>query len=226
MKLECNRFQGLLEYLLKSFAKVYVQAEIICNILEEEFAVSKNKNQMASMGTKGLIGLALGAICGIIFVYLGGTEVAWIATTTRVFDMTGQVFLRLLRMVIVPLVFCCITNAIVGLDELSVLRKLGTKTFGYFFVTSCVFATLGIVVTQVVRPGDYFTLEQFQNATYSGEPIHVFDTIIGFIPTNIIQSMANTELLQIIIFCVFFGVAILALGEKARVLADGYYRKG
>jgi len=181
-------------------------------------AKMKERN-VASMGVKGLIGMGFGVVCGIILVQLGGTEVPWILQATKVFDMIGQIFLRMLRMIIVPLVFCCITNAIIGLKELRMLRKLGTKTFAYFFITSCIFATLGIVVAQVIQPGNAFTLEQFQNAAYDGEAINFMNTVVNFFPSNIIQSMANTELLQIIVFCVFLGISILALGEKAQVLA-------
>lgn len=179
----------------------------------------KKERSMVDMGIKGLIGLALGIVFGFILIALGGSEVAWIASLLAGLNCIGQIFLRMLRMIVVPLVFCCITNAIIGLEEISSLRKLGLKTFAYFFITSCIFSVFGIMFTKIIKPGNAFTLEQFQNATYEGSAASFLDAIVNFFPNNIIQSMANTELLPIIVFCVFFGIAILAMGEKGQPVA-------
>ena len=73
-------------------------------------------NKMVDLGIKGLIGLVLGAAFGLLLIFLGGRETPWIATLLTYMDLLGQIFLRLLKMIVVPLVFCCITNAIIGLE--------------------------------------------------------------------------------------------------------------
>ncbi len=177
------------------------------------------KSTMISTGIRGLIGLGLGVVCGIIFMSLGGAEVAWIKQVTVVFDTIGNIFLRLLRMMVVPLVFCCITNAIVDLKEVKLLRNLGIKALLYFFITSCIFSIFGIVYAKLLSPGTAFTLEQFKAASYDGNAASFATALVGFFPNNIFESMAKMELLPIIVFCIFFGVAILSLGEKAKTLA-------
>ena len=178
------------------------------------------QRSMTDIGIIGLIALGIGVACGFGLIALGGTDTPWIATLLTYLNTIGQIFLRLLKMIVVPLVFCCITNAIINLKEISLLKTLGVKTFVFFFLTSCVFSCFGILFAKIIRPGDAFTLEQFQNATYEGSSANFLDALVNFVPENIVQSMANTSLLQIIIFCVFFGAAILAMGEKGRTVAN------
>ena len=180
----------------------------------------KPKKSMKDIGIIGLICLAAGIVFGFVLIKLGGTETPWIATMLKYINLVGQIFLRLLKMIVVPLVFCCITNAIVNLKSVSLLKSLGLKTFAYFFCTSCIFSLFGILFAKLLQPGAAFTLEQFQAASYSGSSANFMDAVLDFFPQNIVQSMANTSLLQIIVFCAFFGAAILALGEKGQTLAN------
>ena len=85
----------------------------------------KKKKSMLNLGVLGLIGLAVGLIVGFILLGLGGKETPWIGTTLTYINTVGQIFLRLLKMIVVPLVFCCITNAIIKLRDVKLLRSLG-----------------------------------------------------------------------------------------------------
>ena len=177
-------------------------------------------NKMVDLGIKGLIGLVLGAAFGLLLIFLGGRETPWIATLLTYMDLLGQIFLRLLKMIVVPLVFCCITNAIIGLEEIVLLRTLGLKTFIYFFVTGCIFSMIGIFVAKLLKPGAAFTMEEFQNISFNGDSANFLNAILDFFPENIVLACAETNLLQIIIFCAFFGAAILALGERGKTIAN------
>lgn len=181
--------------------------------------MSKERS-MVDLGIKGLIGLFVGIICGFILMYFGGKDTPWIASLLSYLYCLGQIFLRLLKMIVVPLVFCCITNAIIGLKEIGLLRSLGLKTFVYFFATSSIFSFIGIVVAKTLKPGAAFTLEQFKNATFNGNSANLLSAIVEFFPDNIVKACANTSLLQIIVFCAFFGAAILSLGEKGKTVAN------
>lgn len=181
--------------------------------------MAKEKS-MVDLGIKGLIGLLAGVVCGFILMYLGGKETPWIAQLLVYLDCLGQIFLRLLKMIVVPLVFCCITNAIIGLGEIALLRSLGLKTFAYFFCTSCIFSFIGVMVTKLLKPGAAFTLEQFKNASFDGSSANFINAIIDFFPDNIVKAAANTSLLQIIVFCAFFGAAVLSLGERGKTVAN------
>lgn len=181
--------------------------------------MAKEKS-MVDLGIKGLVGLFIGVICGLILMYLGGKETPWIAQLLAYLDCAGQIFLRLLKMIVVPLVFCCITNAIIGLGEIALLKSLGLKTFIYFFCTSCFFSLIGIFVAKALKPGAVFTLEQFKNVTFNGNSANFLTAVIEFFPDNIIKACAETSLLQIIVFCAFFGAAVLSLGEREKTVAN------
>ena len=105
--------------------------------------------------TKILIGLIVGAVAGVTSNYLwrDAPQLLWIVD--NIANPIGQIFLRMLFMVVVPLVFTSLALGVAGLGDLRKLGRIGGKTFGFFLLTTALAVTLGLLLANVVRPGDY-----------------------------------------------------------------------
>src|SRR5947199_96265 len=105
--------------------------------------------------TKILAGLVTGAVVGLVAkLWLGGKAPIVVHANDWVAGPVGQVFLRLLFMIVMPLVFASISLGVAGLGDLRRIGRVGTKTIGYFIVSTALAATLGLFLVSVVRPGE------------------------------------------------------------------------
>jgi dicarboxylate/amino acid:cation (Na+ or H+) symporter, DAACS family len=176
--------------------------------------------------TRILLGLALGAIAGIsVNLAAGGAQ--WVATVNRyVTGPAGQIFLRLLFMVVIPLVFATLSLGVAGLGDLKNLGRVGAKTLGYFFVTTALAAALGLTLVNVVRPGeglDPSTIDRLQGL-YAGQAQERFaasratefgiDTFVQIVPRNPLRAAADMDMLGLIFFAVVFGVALALIPSE------------
>ena len=130
----------------------------------------------------------------------------------------GDIFLRMLKMLIVPLVFFSITSGICKMGDVKQLRNVGLRYVLWIVISAVFAATVGMVAALIVQPGKGTTdflagAEAAEAASYS-----FIDNVVSWFPTNIVESMVNANLLQIIVFSLFLGIALLALGEKAAAL--------
>lgn len=168
-----------------------------------------------NLPTQILIGLILGVIVGL-FV---SVEVA-----NTYFRPFGDLFMRLIQMVIVPLVF---STLIVGASSVGDVRKLGRmggKTLAYFVMTTAMAITIGMTIANLLQPGAGLQLPV--DATFEGREAPSFvQTLLEIIPTNPLQALVNANMLQMVAFALFVGVAITLVGEKAapvREFFDGF----
>ncbi|PIE53831.1 MAG: dicarboxylate/amino acid:cation symporter [Dethiosulfovibrio peptidovorans] len=132
----------------------------------------------------------------------------------------GDAFIRLLKMLIVPLVFFTISSGITKMETPRNLRKIGGFVVTFYALTSLLAAFIGTVVALTIRPGQGIegilgSAKEISVAKYS-----FVDTILNWIPTNPVAAMANMSMIQIIFFAILFGLAILLLGEKAKLMAN------
>jgi Na+/H+-dicarboxylate symporter len=160
------------------------------------------KMMKLSLGTKTLVGMILGAILGLIM----GDQVNFI-------KFVGDIFLRMLRMAVVPLIFLNVTSAITGLGELKKLSKLGAKLIVLFMGTTIAAASIGLLAASITNPGLGVALEDASEVAAVEAPT-VTGVITGMIPTNALQALAEGNMLQVIVFAIFSGVAILLLKEE------------
>ena len=109
---------------------------------------------------KIFIGLFLGIGVGILLSTMGGASNPTIAKLMEFFVFLGNLFIRLIRMVIVPLVFFSITSGVLNLGDINRLRKLGVRTIGLFLATSAFSVTIGLVVANIIKPGS--SINQYQ----------------------------------------------------------------
>lgn len=159
--------------------------------------------QKLTLGKRILIGIALGLIIGF----------ASPAAATFIKPL-GDVFLRMLKMLIVPLVFFSITSGICKMGDVKQLRSVGFRYVGWIGISAVIAASVGVITALIVQPGKGTT--EFLAAAEAAEAssYSFIDNVISWFPTNIVESMYNANLLQIICFTLFLGVALLALGER------------
>jgi len=158
-----------------------------------------------SLSNKTLVGMVAGAIVG----FIAGPRIVAI-------QIVGDIFLRLLQMAIVPLIFCTVTSAIINMDDIKKLGRLGSKIFVLFMTTVIAAGTIGLLVARVIRPGKGLVLTGLPPVKAIAEAPTVTGILAGIIPTNIVQAMSEANLLQVIVFAIFSGAAILMLGESDR----------
>ena len=138
------------------------------------------------------------------------------------FKIVTDVFLRLIKMIIAPLVFATLVAGIAHFGDTSALGRVGLKTMGWFLAASLLSLTLGAIIVSLLQPGVGLGLPLPPVDATSGLKTSEFtlrDFITHLVPKSIVEAMANNEILQIVIFSIFFGVAVAALGEQGKPLA-------
>jgi len=150
-----------------------------------------------------------------------GIGIGFISPTAAKFlSPLGTVFLNLLKMLIVPLVFFSITNGICKMSDAKQLRTVGGRIVLYYLLSSAAAAVAGVVAGLLIKPGSNVTdFAKLANGTGKAVKFSFIDNVVSWFPTNIVHSMDTANMLQIIVFCVFLGVAMLALGDRVASIA-------
>jgi Na+/H+-dicarboxylate symporter len=169
-----------------------------------------------------LAAMVLGIIGGAAIFY-GLPDPAAHQVWADNFKIVTDVFLRLIKMIIAPLVFATLVAGIAHFGDTSSLGRVGLKTMGWFLAASLLSLTLGAVIVTLLQPGVGLNLPLPPIGADSGIKTTAFtlkDFITHLVPKSVVEAMANNEILQIVIFSIFFGVSVAALGEKGKGLAD------
>ena len=172
---------------------------------------------------KILIGLVLGIILGLLLVFYGYGDISnsWIKPW-------GTIFIKLLKLIAIPLIFFSLVMGISSLQDISRLSKMGVKTLVFYIFSTLIAVTIGLTVVNIINPGDSFPAEkkiEFQklygnsaeakidNAhEQKSEPLSF---IVDLIPENIFSSASNnSNMLQIIFFAFLFGIALILVEKK------------
>jgi Na+/H+-dicarboxylate symporter len=127
----------------------------------------------------------------------------------------GDLFLRLIKFIIVPLILATIIVGVTSAGDLKKLGRLGGKTILFYLATSFLAVTIGLTVASVLSPGTGVDVQLNEENIPSGETQSVVDTLLNIVPTNPIESLATANVLQIIFFAIFLGLGITMVGEKA-----------
>ena len=193
-----------------------------------------NSGTGMKLHTKILLALAVGATTGILAnIYLGGTSPTVVWLNTYIAGPVGQIFLRLLFMVVMPLVFASISLGVAGLGDLKKVGRVGGKAIGYFLATTFLAATFGLIVVSIVKPGaglpedvrtglmatyaaDASTKLEAQQAGKFG-----INTFVEIVTRNPVKSAADGDMLGVIFFGLMFGAALTQLKpERAKPMID------
>jgi DAACS family dicarboxylate/amino acid:cation (Na+ or H+) symporter len=185
-------------------------------------AVNEERRGM-QLHTKILLGLVLGAVAGLLSKQFGEGE-RWLEVAVTYFAQPiGQIFLRMLFMVVVPLVFTTLALGVAGLGDVRKLGRIGGKTIGMFLFTTALAVTLGLILVNIVQPGNAIdpALRAALLAEYSGQAAERvqqsqatgfgINTFINIVPRNIVKAMTDGEMLAIIFFTLMFGIALTRL---------------
>ena len=138
---------------------------------------------------------------------------------TDVIDVPGSLFISSLKMLVVPVVFFSIVCGVSNLSELSTLGRIGGKSFFLYLFTTTIAISLALLVSNLINPGsnaNFGTVEDF----IQKEGPSLKEVIINIVPYNPIKALADSNMLQIIFFAIFFGISINLLKEKAKRIKD------
>jgi proton glutamate symport protein len=174
--------------------------------------------------TKILIGLVVGVIVGAVANFGG---LIWLQALLLQLEPIGTVFIRLIMMIVIPLVVASLILGTASLGDINKLGRLGGKTVAYYLCTTAVAVTIGLLISNIVRPGagiDPATRDAIA-ADFAGDAAarlqlaadrpSVIETLLGMIPTNVFGAAAEGALLPLIIFSIIFGAALsLVAGDR------------
>ncbi|WP_419950326.1 dicarboxylate/amino acid:cation symporter [Candidatus Palauibacter sp.] len=162
-----------------------------------------------------LAAMVLGAATGLIFGAPVDPAIGWI----------GELFMKLLRMIIVPLVLTSIVSGVASVGGGRAIGRLFSKTMGYYVVSSFLAAMTGLLMVNLIRPG--------RNANMGGAaqgempeldtPDSPVDLILDIVPNNFLAAASTGDMLAIIFFCIVFGAAITTLPEKPRTVVTDIF---
>ena len=138
-------------------------------------------------------------------------------------SLVTDVFLRLIKMIIAPLVFSTLVVGIAHMGDSKSLGRIGVKTMGWFISASLMSLLLGMVLVNVLRPGDSLNLplpDASASTNLKTASLSLKEFITHLVPRSVFEAMSNNEILQIVIFSVFFGAAAATFGDRARAVVD------
>jgi len=184
-----------------------------------------------------LIGIVGGIFLGILLFNLVGPGVTSgpIFYLKIFFQYGGDIFIRLLRMMIVPLVFASIFMAVVNLGDIRDLGKIGGKTIAYYLATTAFAVLIGLLLVNIIHPGHGIDKESLAALNISTEipddvsnqgvgqrsaVIIIIDTLVNMIPKNPAGAMSKGNVLQLIFFTIFFAIMAAIIGKEAQPLID------
>lgn len=155
-----------------------------------------------------LIGLVLGAAFGIL-----------LPKYAHYIDWAGQIFLRALKMIIIPLVFTSLVVGVASLNSSKDLGRLAGKTIGFYLVTTAIAIAIGLVLVNIIKPGVGANLPTPQDvdlSTIGKSGTSFMDQIISIVPANIFHEMSMGNILPVIFFAIIFGFFITKCADKTR----------
>ncbi len=156
-----------------------------------------------------LVAMALGIVTGAVFGEPAANAIGWV----------GDLFIRLLRMVIVPLVVASIVSGVASVGAGATIGRLFSKTLGYYVLSSLLAVLIAVAVVNVIRPGAGSNLSQAatQDLPELATPGSPIDLLVAIVPENVLQAAASADMLAIIFFSIVFGASITVLPEPSRV---------
>lgn len=182
--------------------------------------VTKNKRKLGATG-KIFIGLILGMVFGIILNYLvPESSFKNDILINGILYVIGNGFLRLMKMLVVPLVFTSLICGAAAIGDTKTLGKVGIKTIIFYLCTTALAVTVAIVIANVINPGIGLNMDEIQagDITATANNTSLTQTLLDIIPDNPFNSLANGTMLQIIVFALIIGILIAKMGERAELI--------
>src|SRR5689334_3452872 len=135
-----------------------------------------------------------------------------------------DIFLRLIKMIIAPLVFSTLVVGVAHMGDTRAVGRIGAKAMAWFVGASLVSLLTGMILVNILRPGDNLNLslpDAQASTSLKVASLSVKEFVAHLVPRSVVEAMATNEILQIVVFSLFFGVACAAMGEKAKIIVEG-----
>lgn len=172
-------------------------------------AEKKKKSWLLSLPVQMCVGLVLGVVVGAFVSADVGTT--W-------FKPFGDLFIRLIRMVVVPLVFATLVAGAAGITDISKLGRVAVKVLLCYMITTAIAVAFGLGIAEVINPGLGLDLSTTGAVAKVVKAPSIVETFLNFVPINPMEAMAKGSMLQIIVFAIFFGSCLAGLGERGKPL--------
>ena len=175
---------------------------------------------MKKPGLTGWIAIAMtaGIITGLLIHHSAG--IYWSEHFSDYMSIITDIFLRLIKMIIAPLVFSSLVTGIAKMGDTKAVGRIGAKTLAWFLGASLISLLLGLLIMNIVNLGNNLNLPipdiSEAGKVENGSALSFKTFITHVFPRSFIESMANNEILQIVVFAIFFGLATAAIGEKGK----------
>lgn len=195
--------------------------------------MKKNKGKKKlGLTTVIFIALIAGAVTGtIINNFFMHIDVVNKVIVEGVFYVIGQGFISLMKMLVVPLVFCSIVCGAASIGDTKTLGKVGVRTIIFYICTTMLAVAVALSVASLINPGLGLDMSAVENvkttidSSATNTDLSLVDTILNIIPTNPIASLANGEMLQIIVFALIVGIILAKLKDKAQLVSN-FFQQG
>ena len=168
------------------------------------------------MSTKKRMSLPAQMGIGMLLGVLAGAAVQFYAIPTSYFQPFGQIFINLVRMVVVPLVIVSLISGAASVGDVGRLGRMAGKTLIYYFVTTAVAIVIGLILGNLLQPGAGLNLALDVEATKTATPPSLVKVLMDIVPINPVESLSKGNMLQIIFFAVMLGFSLSLCGEKGR----------
>ena len=195
--------------------------------------MKKNKGKKKlGLTTVIFIALIAGAVTGtIINNFFMHIDVVNKVIVEGIFYVIGQGFISLMKMLVVPLVFCSIVCGAASIGDTKTLGKVGVRTIIFYICTTMLAVVVALSVASLINPGLGLDMSAVENvkttidSSATNTDLSLVDTILNIIPTNPIASLANGEMLQIIVFALIVGIILAKLKDKAQLVSN-FFQQG
>src|SRR5881397_647863 len=163
--------------------------------------------------TQIIIGLLLGIVVGYVWPSFG-----------LAIKPLADAFLRMIKMIIAPLLFATLVVGIAGTGDLKAMGRIGLKAIVYFEVATTIALFLGLALVNIFQPGAGLSVpigaDTTAAAAMAQNQQHAWDIFLHLFPTSVVDAMARGDILQLVVFSMFFGIAVAAIGRKGQPILD------
>ncbi|MBT6808511.1 MAG: cation:dicarboxylase symporter family transporter, partial [Flavobacteriales bacterium] len=181
---------------------------------------------------KIIIGMVLGVVYGLI-----ASKYGWVDFTNNWIKPWGTIFVNLLKLIAVPLVFASLIKGVASLSDISKLSRIGGKTIAIYLVSTVIAVTIGLLLVNTVKPGKGFDKDSISKTEKiqegANEKIEAAKNVkdegplkflVDIVPTNIFDAASNNRnMLQVIFFAIFFGIALVMLPDEKTTYVKGFF---
>lgn len=186
-----------------------------------ETEIKQDEKKKLGLSTKIFIALLAGGIFGVcVHYFMPQSYFRDTILVKGILYVLGNGFIRLMQMLVVPLVLCSLICGSMAIGDTKTLGKVGIKTICFYLLTTALAICLALGVASLIHPGEGMNLAAETAVTETEDKVEFTDNILNIIPTNIFSSLANGDMLPVIIFSLFTGILLAKLGSRASVVAN------